>query len=190
MPVHERAKGELAMFNRLLLAIGIASTAVGLLDGLTNGQEPAKSSSSKDQSTAREKFVPLGEVSGKLQKVDATERTLTIEVSVPYVSGKRIERKTQVLEFRTNDDSKVRWHLPPIKYDEKGRQTRYTATELRELKDTGLPGYRAEFDDLKAGQLVQLYLKKSKDAKSGGKDQKEQPKVIASLIMILSDTAR
>jgi hypothetical protein len=174
----------------LRLSIGLVSIVVGFVDGPGFGQEPAKPSPARDQSTAREKYVPFGDVSGKLQKVDGTERTLTIEISVPYVSGKRIERKGQILEFHTNDDSKVRWRIPPIKYDEKGRQARYKPAELRQLKDPGLPGYRAGFDDLKAGQLIQLCLKKSKDPKSAGKDQKEQPKVIASLIVIISDTAR
>jgi hypothetical protein len=77
------------------------------------------------------------------------------------------------VELQAADEIKVRQSQPPVDFDEKGRPKKYTAQELKELKGPGnLPGFPAEFDSLKADQVVKVYLAKRKDAPRGqGKDK-------------------
>jgi hypothetical protein len=66
-------------------------------------------------------------------------------------------------EWTATDEVKVRMNNPPPQFDEKGRPKRYTAQQLRELKGNDkLPGYPAEFSDLKNGQIVQVTLLQKK----------------------------
>lgn len=78
------------------------------------------------------------------------------------------------LELQAADDMKVRMLFPPVEYDEKGRPKKYTKKELDDLKgpDKKLPGYPAEFDNLKPEQTVEVYLAKTKTApRPKGKDK-------------------
>jgi hypothetical protein len=68
-------------------------------------------------------------------------------------------------ELQAAEDIKVRAANPPAQFDDKGRIKRYTAKELKELKGTDkLPGYPAEFSDLRQDQIVQVTLIKKKGA--------------------------
>ena len=50
---------------------------------------------------------------------------------------------------------------PPIEFDDQGFQKKWTKKELEAKKDkTGLPGYPADFDALKSGQYVDIYMAK------------------------------
>lgn len=63
------------------------------------------------------------------------------------------------VEWSASDELKVRMHYPPPQFDDKGNIKKYTAKELRELKGNDrLPGYPAEFSDVKSGQIVQVTL--------------------------------
>jgi hypothetical protein len=67
------------------------------------------------------------------------------------------------------DDMKVRLAQPPPAFDDKGNIKKYTAKELKELKGPdNLPGYTGTMDDVKANQLVVVYLAR-KPAKAGDK---------------------
>jgi hypothetical protein len=67
------------------------------------------------------------------------------------------------VEWTAADDIKVRLHNPPPQFDDKGRIKRYSPKELRELKGNDkLPGYPAEFSDIKSGQIVQVTLQQKK----------------------------
>jgi hypothetical protein len=79
----------------------------------------------------------------------------------------------------TIDDVKVRTKNPPVAYDDKGNKKKYTAKELKELKgDSKLPGYSAEFNDLKQNQVVEVSLVRKKS------DKGKQP--LAGVIMIVT----
>jgi hypothetical protein len=89
-----------------------------------------------------------------------------------------IETKKVDIQVTTVEDLKVRLARPPVQFDEKGKVKKYTKKELDDLKgpDTKLPGYMAEFSDLHADQIVEVYLKKkdaSKGAKPTGKKDKD-----------------
>jgi hypothetical protein len=69
------------------------------------------------------------------------------------------------VEWQATDDVKVRMKNPPPQFDDKGRIKRYTAKELKELKgNEKLPGYPAEFSDIKTGQIVQVTLLQKKES--------------------------
>jgi hypothetical protein len=101
---------------------------------------------------------------------------------------------TKNVEIQADDNMKVRTLLLPVEYDEKGRPRKLTEKEKKALKgpDATQPGYMADFDSLKPGQEVKVFLAKSKNAhKAKGKDaadSKEKPK--ATMILILSEPAK
>ncbi len=87
---------------------------------------------------------------------------------------------TKDIEVQATDDVKVRLLTPPVEFDDKGRPKKYTSKELAKLRgpDHSLPGYTAEFDNLKPGQVVKVYLAKKKEApKASGKKAKDDDEV-------------
>jgi hypothetical protein len=80
------------------------------------------------------------------------------------------------VELQADDEVQFRRKDPPPAYDDKGRPRRYTAAELKTLRgpDASLPGYPAEGQDLKVGQVVEVSLvKRQEDAKKDdAKNQK------------------
>ena len=81
----------------------------------------------------------------------------------------------------TIDDVKIRTENPPVAYDDKGNKKKYTEKELRELKGDPklrLPGYSAEFNDLKVNQVVEVSLVRKKSDKAA-----KEP--LASVIFIV-----
>jgi hypothetical protein len=98
----------------------------------------------------------------------------------------------------TTEDVQVRLAKPAEVYDDKGKPRRLTAKELKEAKgdDPKLPGYQADFANLREEQIVTMTLVKNKDKpklKPAGKNDKDaddllgdnQPK--ASRIMIIAE---
>jgi hypothetical protein len=64
-------------------------------------------------------------------------------------------------QVRAADDIKVRTNFPPTEYDDKGNLKRWTAKELKALKgNSKLPGYPAEYDALRPGQIIDVYMAK------------------------------
>jgi hypothetical protein len=110
------------------------------------------------------------------------------------------ERKE--FDIQGGDNAKVRLQDLSARFDEKGNPKPYTADEKKDLKgtDSKMPGYNADWTDLKAGQIVKLTLSKhhddpkDKDAKDNNdnKDKgktKDAPKPEASVILIVKDVA-
>jgi hypothetical protein len=78
----------------------------------------------------------------------------------------QMQSMTKDVELQTAEDVKVRLAQPPQTFDDKGKVKRYTAKELKELRgpDPKVPGYNAEFSDLREGQVVNVTLVKKKGA--------------------------
>jgi hypothetical protein len=73
------------------------------------------------------------------------------------------EKKSKELEFQAIEDVVVRTAKPREAFDEKGKIKKFTKAELKELKgDPKLPGYKAEFGDLTADQIVKLTIVRKK----------------------------
>jgi len=72
------------------------------------------------------------------------------------------------VEVRAIDAMRVRSLYPPVEYDDKGELKRWTTRELQALKGKSrLPGYPSDFESLRAGQFVQVYLAKVEAPKGG-----------------------
>jgi hypothetical protein len=113
------------------------------------------------------------------------------------------------IDLRAAEDMKVRTLQPPVEYDDKGNLKKYTPKELKELRGKGnLPGYTADFDSLREGQIVKVYLakpkakpkkkveKKDKKGKKDKKDKKDmddededldQPKPEALMVVVIKE---
>ena len=72
----------------------------------------------------------------------------------------RLTPQWQDFEFDVDDDVAIRLQQPPPAFDDKGQPRKYTTAELKELKgpDANVPGYPADFTDLKPGRTVTLHL--------------------------------
>jgi hypothetical protein len=65
------------------------------------------------------------------------------------------------MEVKAHETAKVRALTPPVEFDDLGVQKKWTKKDLEERKDkTGLPGFPVEFDALKSGQYVEIYMAK------------------------------
>lgn len=131
-------------------------------------------------------YVPAGDVVGIVQRVNAADRLVRLRVQLPVLRGRKWETRDEEWEFEAADDVKVRLAQPPQKYDEKGNPLRYTASELRRMRDP--LGYFADFDAVKSGQTVRLGLVKPKPA-TKAKDAPE-PKPLIGTILIVAEVVR
>jgi hypothetical protein len=113
---------------------------------------------------------------------------------------------TKNMDVRAADNAKVRTMIPPIEFDDAGFQKKWTKKELDALRDKtplllyegekriGLaPGFATDFDAIKQGQYVDIYMPKAakKDEKKKKTDDdpppaKDRPEFL--LIVILPDT--
>jgi hypothetical protein len=81
---------------------------------------------------------------------------------------------TKPMEVRATETAKVRSITPPIEFDDVGNEKKWTKKELEARKDkTGLPGYAVDFDALKQGQQVELWMVKPPPMKKGDKKKKD-----------------
>jgi hypothetical protein len=90
-------------------------------------------------------------------------------------------RKNVDLDLEPADEMVVRTMFLPEKFDDKGKPKKYTAKELKELRgpDASLPGYSADNDSLKDGQIVTVYLVRKKRVpaiKAAPKDKEKKDK--------------
>lgn len=132
---------------------------------------PALLAQDKDKKDApeKEKLINVGNIAGKVTNIDPNEKSFHLQVG------------RQDVKVMTTDDVKVRTKSPPVAYDDKGNKKKYTAKDLKELKgnDPKLPGYSAEFNDLKQNQVVEVSLVRKKSDRNA-----KQP--LASVILIVT----
>jgi hypothetical protein len=95
-------------------------------------------------------------------------------------------------DVRAADNMKVRSSFPPVVYDDRGNLKQWKAKELAALRGKSkLPGYPADFDALRPGQFVEVYMAKTKaPATTKGKgiklddeDLRDRPEVVMILIL-------
>jgi hypothetical protein len=74
------------------------------------------------------------------------------------------KKATKDLKLEAGEKTKFRTLVLPVDYDEKGKIKKYSKKELRDLKGPNkrLPGYTAEFENLKKDQMVRIYPAKQK----------------------------
>jgi hypothetical protein len=78
------------------------------------------------------------------------------------------------VDVRGTDDVKVRTAFLPVQFDDNGFPKKWTEKEKKELRgDTQIPGYPSDFDQIKSGQYVDIYLvKKAPPPKADPKKKK------------------
>jgi len=108
-------------------------------------------------------------------------------IEIAKLQSQLIQAKTENVSWDIvlTDDGKVRVTDPPPTFDDKGNPKKYTREELKQLKgDPKLPGYAAEFDDLRQEQVVTVSLARKKETKPKGKDELEENKYLATMVVI------
>jgi hypothetical protein len=126
-----------------------------------------KKNPDKEKDKETEKWKKFKEVVVKVVDVNEAKKWLRGELD--------LGKEKPHVEWNAIDSVKVRRVNPPIQFDDKGRVKKYTKKELKELKgEDKLPGYAAEFSDIKTGQYVKVTLVVKKGArvpiKKKGKD--------------------
>jgi hypothetical protein len=132
--------------------------------------DDGKSTPKDDEKTTKEEIKHREEVlakaitiTAKIARVENGQRLLSVDLPYQIRTGVRFKR----IDMQATDNIKIRILNPPADFDAKGKPRRYTSKELKEMKgpDTKRPGYTADFDSLKPGQIVNLYLPRPKPAK-------------------------
>lgn len=81
------------------------------------------------------------------------------QMALKLARGELYSMKPYDMKF--GEGCKIRTLFPPIQYDDEGKLKRWKARDLAKLRGkTSLPGYPAEMDAIKIGQLVDVYLAK------------------------------
>jgi hypothetical protein len=102
--------------------------------------------------------------------------------------------QANVIDVRTGQGMKVRTMFPPLEFDLKGNVKRWTQKEIATARaGSKLPGLPAQFDALKAGQIVDLYVAKTpvkktaaaKDKKKNLDDDLDDPSLKPEVLMVV-----
>jgi hypothetical protein len=96
-------------------------------------------------------------------------------------SQNAVIRKNVDFDLEPADGMIVRTMVLPDQFDDKGKPKKYTAKDLKELRgpDPNLPGFKADRDSLKNGEVVTVYLMRKKQtapAKAAPKDKDRKEK--------------
>src|SRR5262245_31863477 len=151
-----------------------------------------------EKPAAKERLVSLGKLVGHVTTVAGSKDKMTLQVNSdrlqPKRSGRRsyyqVKQGSQKVDLQVAEHVKVRTLNPPTAFDDMGKARRLSPAELRELKGTGnLPGYAADFDSLRNGQLVEVYLarKRRNAAGAANNGQANGEKPIVTMIVILAE---
>jgi hypothetical protein len=135
------------------------------------------------------KYVDVGGLQGKVEKVNPTTSVLVIS----YRTVGRYAR-TEHQELTLADEAKVWFVNPPEKFDDEGKSKKLTKEELDKLKSRSGPTkglYAGELTDLRPGQQVKVNIGKLKEAMKrpapktkGAAPEKEFQYVTAVFVMV------
>jgi Leucine-rich repeat (LRR) protein len=100
-----------------------------------------------------------------MQIKNPAQRTASVQDNlfwIAYHEGRLYRRleEHQDVPLQAAADVQVRSGQPPTLFDDKGNVRTPTAAELKEMKgpDPNVPGYKADFESLKSGQVVEVRL--------------------------------
>jgi|SRR5579884_757472 len=115
----------------------------------------------------KEKLRLVGSFMGRLRAIDNQGKKLVVAVPISHLAGDirnaHIDTNWPEVTVYLGDDLTVRRYSPPPAMDERGRPKRYTSKELKEMRGPkGSWRFRADFDDLKPEQFVEVFLGRHK----------------------------
>jgi hypothetical protein len=145
-------------------------------DGIDQGA--ANAIQAKQAELARLQVSPPprnpNEYQNRLNKV----ATLTREIQQNQAKLYKFKQVDQKFTLVVADNAAVRQMELPTKFDDKGFPVKLTAEEKRELKGNNprLPGYKADFDAIKADDMVQVTLSRKRDASANTADKTKTEK--------------
>jgi hypothetical protein len=114
----------------------------------------------------------------------------------PYTQAGQLHRKprnttNQMLEIPLAEDAIIRFKKAPKQYDDKGKAITPTEAQLKELKgDPKLPGYKADYDDLKLGQTVEVRVARPKKTKNSTEGEKAQWVTLTTITARIAHSGR
>ena len=112
--------------------------------------------------TGLEQSKSPGQRLAKLQHYGAKfdhQRMRSHAQHLPY----HIAARHASIDLQPTAEVEIRVSEPPPKYDDKGKQKKYTAAELRDLKGPSKAwGYPGNWSDLQKGQTLTVFLAKNK----------------------------
>ncbi|MFL5241872.1 MAG: hypothetical protein ACJ8FY_07170 [Gemmataceae bacterium] len=119
-----------------------------------------------------------------LNAADRIRQTTDINRQMAQNQPHLVKQEKFKMDFRLGDNFSVRRAELPTK-TEGGKVVKYTEKEKKELKGSNskLPGYTANEEELKSGQLITAYLSKKKEAKGTSKDKSQAPPVITMILI-------
>lgn len=125
-------------------------------------------------------LVKVGEITGTLTHVEASQKFLSVQYKRQAVGRDgQLQQVPIDLEMEGTDNLVIRRMQLPLAFDERGKPRRHTDAELKQLKgpDPKQPGYQGEFDNLKPGQavLVTLFQRKDTSKKSAAPSKAKKP---------------
>ncbi len=179
--------------RHLILSIAVLASPVNADDTPKPDDKPAEKKDSETKPIKpdpKPKMLPAGQISGRV--VTVKPGLVTIEVSVPYVSGRRIREYKKKENLKLADDVQVFWHQLPVELDDKGRPKKPDPKDVKKQVrgPGGLTGYATETENLRGEQQVIAVLQQKKDRPKTGvkksddaKDDENKPVVAAIYIL-------
>jgi hypothetical protein len=110
----------------------------------------------------------MAEISNERNPLNRQRQLIELQADMARRQANAYNKKTRDIDFDVDEKLKVRIVQPATEYDDKGKPKTYTKAELKALKgpDTTLPGYMAEYEQLRAGQIVKVFVAKQKQEKT------------------------
>lgn len=135
------------------------------------------------------KYVDVGSLQGKVEKVNPT--TSDLEISYRGIGR---NARTERMELTLADDVKVWFANPPEKYDDDGKSKKLSKEELDKIKSKYGPTkglFAGELTDLRPNQMVKVTIGKPKESarrpapkEKGAAAEKEFQYVTAVVVLV------
>jgi hypothetical protein len=120
-----------------------------------------------------QQFLRMQKFIARLQALQVADAQRQLNEALdPRNNPFKVVMTAVTLELPIADDVKVARVTLPIEYDDKGNVIEYKPEDLKKKKDPNMPGFTTSFEDVKVGQIVNVYLRRQKPADKN-KDKEE-----------------
>jgi hypothetical protein len=112
-------------------------------------------------------------------------RLLELQADMQRRQASAYNKKTKDIDFDADEKMKIRILQPTPELDAKGKAKAFTKAELKAMKgpDATLPGYMAEYEQLRTDQVVKVFVAKQKQEKTKPAT-KTDPKTLDPELMV------